>query len=1111
MRVAAVRLAILVTAVLVSLASWSQTPTRSLITTAVDESQLRVLQGNTHPLARAEFDQGAAPADLPMNRMLLVLKRGDEQQTALRTLIDDQQDKASANYHKWITPEVFGKQFGPSDLDIQQVTFWLQSHGFKLAQVSKGRTVIEFSGTAAQVQEAFHTSIHQYSVAGTKRWANASDPQIPQALTPVVAGVFSLHNFPKRPQINISKEQFTAKYLPNGKSEFTSSNGIHALTPADYNIIYNIPAPTNTPPATIAILGRSNINLQDVTTFHSLMADSASFPQIVINGADPGDLGGGEEAEAVLDTTWSGAVSAGAGITLVVSASTNTTDGVALSELYVVDNNLADVMSESFGDCEANHTAAGATAVSSLAQQAAAEGITYLVSSGDSGAAGCDDPNLGAPATGPFSVNILASTPYTVAVGGTMFYENGQDSSYWNPKNTFNFTSAISYIPEKAWNESSSSSIWAGSGGASTYFSKPNWQAGFGDSARDIPDVSLTAAAHDPYLLCLDSSCNLNSQGQFFFAGVGGTSASAPAFAGIMARVVQQTGSRQGLANYVLYKLAAAEVFSQCNGSVHGGLTGTCVFNDVTLGNISVPGDSDYGTSTAKYQTSAGFDLATGLGSVNVSNLLNAWNTASFNATTTTASITPLNAVHGAAMNVNVSVTSHSGTPAGSVWLQRTGQTGVVGDSTQAIFTLDASGTVATPTHILPGGTYQLAAHYAGDANYAASDSVPLSVNIQPETSISTLSLLLRDSSGNLVPFSNIQYGLPFIMKAHVAGNSGYGTPTSYVDFSGSSYVYGSAFLDKNGDGSAMAATNFVPGSYSAHAHYYGDLSFNGSTSSSASFTVTQASTTISLNSFPATQGTNLTAFFTVDGSTPLAGNPPTGSVNFYNGSSLLGSSPITVFFNGTQQVSATFSASQLPNGQYSMTASYAGDTNYLPSVSAPNSVTLQPDFSLSPATNLLTIAIPGQHAELDVTTSFYDGFAGTVTFTCSGMPSETTCSSTPLTAPGTAAITVNTTAPVTRKAELFRAPFYLVPFASSVAGMFLLGLPSRRRRSAGVFFVLLLAALGATTSCGGGSTSTPAPAIRTDPGTPSGAYTVTVTATSGTLSHSFLITLTVQ
>ncbi len=170
MRVAAVRLAILVTAVLVSLASWSQTPTRSLITTAVDESQLRVLQGNTHPLARAEFDQGAAPADLPMNRMLLVLKRGDEQQTALRTLIDDQQDKASANYHKWITPEVFGKQFGPSDLDIQQVTFWLQSHGFKLAQVSKGRTVIEFSGTAAQVQEAFHTSIHQYSVAGTKRW-----------------------------------------------------------------------------------------------------------------------------------------------------------------------------------------------------------------------------------------------------------------------------------------------------------------------------------------------------------------------------------------------------------------------------------------------------------------------------------------------------------------------------------------------------------------------------------------------------------------------------------------------------------------------------------------------------------------------------------------------------------------------------------------------------------------------------------------------------------------------------------------------------------------------------------------------------------------------------
>ncbi len=174
MGVAAIRLLkLFVLLFFLSSVTLAQTSPRVLITKPVDESQLTVLKGNTHPLARAEFDQGAAPADLPMNRMLLVLRRSDEQESALRTLIDDQQDKASPNYHKWLTPDEFGKQFGPSDQDIQQVTSWLQSHGFQIAQISKGRTVVEFSGTAAQVQEALHPSIHKYSINGEPHWANA--------------------------------------------------------------------------------------------------------------------------------------------------------------------------------------------------------------------------------------------------------------------------------------------------------------------------------------------------------------------------------------------------------------------------------------------------------------------------------------------------------------------------------------------------------------------------------------------------------------------------------------------------------------------------------------------------------------------------------------------------------------------------------------------------------------------------------------------------------------------------------------------------------------------------------------------------------------------------
>src|SRR5215470_1553114 len=162
--------------VITALATAQQNNIEPRIVQPLDETQLTTLKGNTHRLARQQFDRGPAPPDLPMQRMLLVLKRSDEQESALRRLLDDQQDKGSPNYHKWLTPEQFGRQFGPADQDIQTVTAWLQMHGFQIGQVTKGRTVIEFSGTAAQVQEALHTSIHKFVVNGEEHWANASDP-----------------------------------------------------------------------------------------------------------------------------------------------------------------------------------------------------------------------------------------------------------------------------------------------------------------------------------------------------------------------------------------------------------------------------------------------------------------------------------------------------------------------------------------------------------------------------------------------------------------------------------------------------------------------------------------------------------------------------------------------------------------------------------------------------------------------------------------------------------------------------------------------------------------------------------------------------------------------
>jgi subtilase family serine protease len=518
---------------------------RPLITQAVDEGQVTGLKGNTHRLARPEFDLGTAPATLPMERMLLVLKRSPEQQLALRKLLDDQQDKHSPEYHKWLTPEEFGQKFGPTDADMQAITGWLQAHGFQVG-TTKGRTVLEFSGSASQVRETFHTAIHKYIVNGEQHWANASDPQIPAALVPAVAGVATLHNFVSRPQSHLKPERVPARVVPGARPEITfTHNGqqTHALAPQDYAVIYNITTPAYNPwtgaGVNIGVVGRNDLynGGEDVQNFLSVVGSGmnsfgSGFVNVIVNGPDPGNAGGGEEAEATLDTTWAIAIAPNAMVNLVVSGSTNNTDGVDLSELYIVENNQMDIMTESFGRCEYFTTDAQLQGIRSLAEQAAAQGITYFVSSGDNGAEGCDDPS-NPPAQYPVSVSATAATAFNIAVGGTMFNENGIPSKYWAstapPAET-----ALSYIPENVWNQSSASNgLWAGSGGASAGnvgnnqifpagttpgVPKPSWQSGAGlnipqDGVRDVPDISLTSARHDPYLLCLEGSCIPDGQG----------------------------------------------------------------------------------------------------------------------------------------------------------------------------------------------------------------------------------------------------------------------------------------------------------------------------------------------------------------------------------------------------------------------------------------------------------------------------------------------------------------------------------------------------------------------------------------------------------------------
>jgi len=1127
---------------------------RPRITDRIDESSLTVLRGNTHPLARPQFDQGAAPPNLPMDRMMLVLQRSPEQEAALTDLLEQQHDNASPNFHKWLTPDQFGQQFGPSDQDIQIVTSWLASRGFQSIRVSRGRTVVEFSGTAAQVESALHTAIHKYTMNGEDHWANVNDPQIPAALAPVIAGVVSLHNFPKKPLFVRSGRQGTVSVTPGARPQVNFSGGSHGLAPADFAKIYNINSSTMTGAGTtIGVIARSNINVSDVSQFRSIFGLSTNNPQVSVNVPDPGDLGGNDEVEAVLDATWPGAVAPNATVKFVVSEDTNSTQGVDLSEIYIIDNNLADVMTESFSVCEAGgFTPSTAATVSSFAEQAAAQGITYLVASGDGGPDSCDDPST-LPTNPAVSVNILAATPFTVAVGGTQFIDTATPSTYWKSTNDpATSESAISYIPEKVWNESctvaqcgTSSGIWSSGGGQSTFFTKPLWQSGVAGiptaNSRFVPDVAVNASDHDGYVLCLRSSCQATPPS---FDVISGTSASAQAFGGIMALVVQQKG-RQGQANYVFYKLAASETLSSCNASGTPALmaSGPCVFNDVTAGNTNIPGKTGFAATV-------GYDQATGLGSVNVTNLLSKWSTAISNASATTLSLnngTAVNITHGQSVPVNIAVAAKVAgltvVPIGDVSLITNTPTGQGADA----FTLDGTGHFTGSTSLLPGSpivsgspvAYNVTAHYAGDGAFLPSDSSPVSVIVKPEASTTTANIVATLSSGATATATSVVYGSPYVLEVDVASTAagtlcnpnaigGPACPTGTVTVTDNAAPLDAGTFKLNSEGFFEDQPIQLPvGTHSIVAAYAGDNSFTGSTSATDTVTVTKASTTTTVSANPGSVAAGATVALTAtvnsqSNATASAAQEPTGTVQFFKGGVAFGA-PVTAIgslTSATAQATATLPTAALPNGQNQITAQYIGDSNYSGSTSAAITVSVGvPGINLTPASNTATIniAAAGQSGTQLITVNASGGFTGAVTLSCavtsspSGAVDSPTCSfGTPaqnFTAPNTITLSAtnasgNATLTVTStpaSGAVFRPSsrpaipnWYLVSEAGALIACFvLLGISSQKRRS-----YVLSAMLFAVAAVGGGCGANNSSSGGSNPGTTTGAYTVTVTAT---------------
>jgi subtilase family serine protease len=1070
----------------------SQKVVPARVTEPVDDAKTVVLKGNVHPLARAEFDRGAVLAGQPMKRMLLLLRRSPEQQAALQELMSEQQSKSSPNFHKWLTPQQFGAQFGPADSDIQTVTDWLAREGFQGVKVANGRTAIEFSGTAAQVQNSFHTEIHSFLVSGQTYSANAKDPQIPAALVPVVGGLVSLHNFPRksfRRDAGIHKMNLDE----HGTPQFTSSGGCGAsgaspcflVGPADFAKIYNIPSTLTGANVTIGIVGDSNIDPNDAVNFRTLFGlTPTTGPTIILDGPDPGM--NGDEGEADLDTQVSGMVAPQATIDFVTAEGTLTTSGTDLAAFHIIDYNLADVMSESFGSCELALGTNGVQFYDSLWEEAAAQGITVMVSAGDNGSGACEDFNTESVATQGLSVNGIASTPFNVAVGGTDFDDAGTQSTFWNSTNTTDGTreSAKGYIPETTWNDSCAATatsanlatvcagalatnVVGGSGGPSAANSKPGFQNGVtpADTFRDLPDVSLFASngpvSFSFYPNCEADlvpaggapSCAPNGQGMFTLGGAGGTSASSPAFAGIMALIVQNNG-RQGNANFVLYKLAQTPANS-CNSSTQPlSPPATCIFYDVIKGNNSIPcaGTSSNCSSatsangvlvdpahptTPAWTTAPGYDYATGLGSVNVANLATAWPTVvgTLKGTTTaltlnggTAQVTITHGTNVTASATVAVVSPATGIPTGDVSLL--GPKGTINSGINANTLSGATpDTVSLSTTTLPGGgPYSVTAHYTGDGTFGPSDSNAISVKVNPENSRLQMSVVTLDpASGNILNANATAYiyGSLTFLRFDILNSSanpcqilvvGGNTTGCAFDAQGSVTVTNNASpLDGgtfkiNSAGDAEDQNLALPaGTNTLSATYSGDVNYNPVTTPvTAAIVVSKAPTATNLSADHTTATTAQTVTLTATIQPQTIGLAPTGTITF----STCGTPPCTATLVPTNSNANTgtfaFSTATLPTifttaGTENITATYSGDTNYAASpASAPVTVTVTQaqigSFAVSynPATLTLSSSTGAAMAET-VTVTPTGGFTGTVMVTPSPLPPGVTCTPSPL------------------------------------------------------------------------------------------------------------------
>ena len=738
---------------LATTAAVAQTPAPR-ISGEVSNSQMSLLKGSQHPLALPQYDAGRMPADTKLNGMSIAFNRSAAQQADLESLIAAQQNPASPLYHQWLNPDQFAARFGMAQADIDKVETWLQQQGFSIDSVARSKNMIRFSGNVGQVEQAFQTQMHFYTVGGEKHFAPSTTLSIPAGIASSVTNVGNLDDF--KPQAMHIRSS-----VPQARPGFTSAvSGSVYFAPGDIKQIYDLNpllnSSINGTGQSIAIMGQSSVVTSDLEAFQNAAGLSVKDPtMVIVPGSGSSEAFQGDESESDLDLEWSNAIAPGADIFFVYTGNGNS-NGVFSSLQYAVDEKIGNIISISYGACEPTIPAAQTTSLEASLEQGVAQGQTIVSAAGDSGSTACYvSPTTTSPTLTvqeELAVNYPASSQYATGVGGTeisqtnpAYYTEG--SAYWASAsgNSDVLTSALQYIPEVVWNDSQvavqtdgSTGLSAGGGGVSTlYTSKPSWQTGVpgipNDNARDVPDVSLySSPAFVPYIYC-SSDSSAWSQGQVASCSnntfrdpstqdltlAGGTSFATPIFAGMTAILNQEKGytTGQGLLNTELYKLAS-------NSGTYAS-----AFHDITSGNNECPSalGSTYcsGSATSHYSATTGYDLATGLGSVDLDKLTTAWPAFTGTAlTATTTMVTAANLTPNVSTNDTITITvaqaSGSGTPTGTVNLSIDGS-GLYAGGSLTPETLTSNGTVTYTANFATTGVHTIVAQYAGDATNAPS------------------------------------------------------------------------------------------------------------------------------------------------------------------------------------------------------------------------------------------------------------------------------------------------------------------------------------------------------------------------------------------------------